>query len=203
MLTAASARRVLSRSSLRTGAFRRVLSSPTQAGPSQAGPSHVEPPSQAAFALALRDLKYLEHEELRARFDACDVTDDAIAIDDAQRLLSHRCGERGEASERAASAVAAHLGAEGDGRVRWESLKAAVDAEAAPVDSRVMPIYGSLTLTFVAQGIQFPVLPQLARSLSLSTAEIGLLSSATALSRIALNVRSSRRRGAIAADRVC
>eukprot|EP00966_Prymnesium_polylepis_P229684 5314163-Prymnesium_polylepis.1 len=31
-----------------------------------------------AFALALQDLKYLEHEELRARFDAYAVDDDAI-----------------------------------------------------------------------------------------------------------------------------
>ena len=48
--------------------------------------------------------------------------------------------------------------------VPWKDFKAAVDEAARPVDPRVRPIYASLTFGFVSQGIQFPVLPQLARS---------------------------------------
>ena len=71
--------------------------------------------------------------------------------------------------------------------MKWEEFKALVDEAATPVDKRVRPIYATLTLSFVAQGIQFPVLPQLARSLELSTSDLGLVSSATALARLLMN----------------
>ena len=69
----------------------------------------------------------------------------------------------------------------------WEEFKAAATAAAEPVDARVRPIYATLTLSFVAQGIQFPVLPQLARSLELSTADLGLVTATTALARLLAN----------------
>ena len=40
----------------------------------------------------------------------------------------------------------------------WAEFKANVDEAATPVDARVPPIYATLTLSFIAQGIQFPVL---------------------------------------------
>ena len=75
--------------------------------------------------------------------------------------------------------------------VPWKDFKAAVDEAARPVDPRVRPIYASLTFGFVSQGIQFPVLPQLARSLGLGTADIGLVTAATACARLATNLPAS------------
>ena len=69
----------------------------------------------------------------------------------------------------------------------WADYKAAVDAAATPVDARVRPIYATLTLSFVSQGIQFPVLPQLARSLELSVADLGLVTATTAAARLLSN----------------
>ncbi|EOD11617.1 hypothetical protein EMIHUDRAFT_214474 [Emiliania huxleyi CCMP1516] len=69
----------------------------------------------------------------------------------------------------------------------WREFKASWEAAATPVDRRVRPIYGTLTLSFVAQGIQFPVLPQLARSLELGTADLGLIAATTALARLVSN----------------
>ena len=50
------------------------------------------------------------------------------------------------------------------------------------------PIYASLTLGFISQGIQFPVLPQLARSLGLGTADLGLVTACTSCARLLANV---------------
>ena len=69
----------------------------------------------------------------------------------------------------------------------WAEFKAMVDEAATPVDPRVRSIYATLTLSFVAQGVQFPVLPQLARSLDLSTTDLGMVSSATAFARLLTN----------------
>ena len=67
-------------------------------------------------------------------------------------------GAEGSLAE-AEQAVAA-FDAHGRGAISWEELKAAVDVAATPVDSRVRPIYATLTLLFTSQGTQFPVLPQ-------------------------------------------
>ena len=67
--------------------------------------------------------------------------------------------EHGEAEQ-----VVASLDKDGQGEISWGSLKAAVDDAATPVDSRVRPIYATLTLLFTSQGTQFPVLPQLGPS---------------------------------------
>ena len=104
-------------------------------------------------------------------------------------------GAEGSLAE-AEQAVAA-FDAQGRGAISWEELKAAVDVAATPVDSRVRPIYATLTLLFTSQGTQFPVLPQLARSLDLSAADVGLLTASTALARLVCNVPA-----AVFADRV-
>lgn len=134
--------------------------------------------------LGLGNLKYLEEPILRSAFERHAV-DEQVDVQGVQSLLA----EQGfpEPTRKAAERVLARLDGDGDGKIDWEELKAVVDLAAGPVDRRVRPIYGSLTLSFVAQGVQFPVLPQLARSLDLTTADVGLLSSATALARIASN----------------
>lgn len=80
---------------------------------------------------------------------------------------------------------------------RWDAFKEQVDRAAVPVDVRVRPIYATLTLSFVAQGIQFPVLPQLTRALELSTSDLGLVTATTALARLCANAPA-----AAAAERV-
>ena len=77
---------------------------------------------------------------------------------------------------------------QGEAVVPWLDFKAAVDEAALPVDRRVRPIYASLTLGFISQGIQFPVLPQLARSLGLGTADLGLVTACTSCARLLANV---------------
>ena len=72
--------------------------------------------------------------------------------------------------------------------VPWREFKTAVDVAAQPVDSRVRTIFASLTLGFISQGIQFPVLPLLARSVGLGTADIGLVYATTACARLVTNV---------------
>ena len=148
----------------------------------QTGPSV---PSQinTATSTLLNELKYLEETELRERFDDLDSNrDGVIDVEEAQALLDDRC------SKRSSKYIVEHLDADGDGRVSWDEFKAAADEAATPVDTRVRPIYATLILTFVAQGIQFPVLPQLARSLSLSTTDLGVISATTAFSRMVCNV---------------
>ena len=100
----------------------------------------------------LQELKYLERDDLRVRYDSL-----------------------------AASS-----------NFTWEEFKTAVDAAAIPVDRRILPIYATLTLSFVSQGCQFPVLPLLARSLELSTADLGFVSAATALARLVTNAPAMR-----------
>lgn len=151
----------------------------------------------------LHQLKYLEEDELHARFHELDTDGDgAISTQEVSDLLLHIPGRSGCHSAahaadlpHAARSMVASLG-EGD-RLGWDALKSAVEEAATPVDRRVRPIYATLTLTFVAQGIQFPVLPQLARSLSLTTADLGMVSAATSLARIVCNVPA-----AMAAQRV-
>ena len=70
----------------------------------------------------------------------------------------------------------------------WDDLKRAVDAAADPVDRRVLPTYASLVLTFTSQGIQLPVLPQLARSCGLGVDELGFVVGASALGRLCATV---------------
>ena len=69
----------------------------------------------------------------------------------------------------------------------WAEFKLLADAAAGPVDPRVTPMYATLTLSFVAQGTQFPVLPLLARSFELSPADLGLVTAATAAARLVTN----------------
>ena len=120
-------------------------------------------------------LKYLEEHELRRSFDAYDTDGNGLINAHEARAMLRDAGSEGSLAE-AEQAVAA-LDADGRGSISWEELKVAVDEAATPVDGRVRPIYATLTLLFTSQGTQFPVLPQLARSLELSAADVGLQAS--------------------------
>ena len=152
----------------------------------QTGPA-VPTQISAVTANLLDELKYLEETDLRVRFDEFDANRDGIIdIDEAHNhlLSTGRCC-CAEDTKAAARHVVEALDGDGDGRVSWDEFKLAATPA---VDARVRPIYATLILTFVAQGIQFPVLPQLARSLSLSTADLGLVSASTSLARMVCNV---------------
>ena len=152
-----------------------------QTGP--VGPTQIS----AVTANLLDELKYLEETDLRVRFEEFDANRDGIIdIDEAHNhlLSTGRCCCCAD-TKAAARHVVEALDGDGDGRVSWDEFKLAATPA---VDARVRPIYATLILTFVAQGIQFPVLPQLARSLSLSTADLGLVSASTSLARMVCNV---------------
>lgn len=150
-------------------------------------------------------LKYLEEEQLRTIFNMyADAGTSTIGVSEAQTLL--RAAGSDSSAVEAEKLLAALRGSGGGGdsdgdsgdntaaagssgttSVGWAEWKEAVGSAALPVDRRVMPIYAALTLTFTAQGTQFPVLPQLATSLHLTAADLGLVTSATALARILSN----------------
>ena len=137
-------------------------------------------------AFAPLGLKYLEEHELRRSFDAYDTDGNGLINAHEARAMLRDAGSEGSLAE-AEKAVAA-FDADGRGAISWTELKMAVDDAATPVDARVRPIYATLTLLFTSQGTQFPVLPQLARSLELSAADVGLLTACTALARLVCNV---------------
>lgn len=105
--------------------------------------------------------------------------DDEVAIIDAELLASELRYLDGDDLRRRHESLS--------NAPPWDEFKAAVDEAAVPVDSRVRPIYATLTLSFIAQGIQFPVLPQLARSLEMTTSDLGLVTATTALARLIAN----------------
>lgn len=144
--------------------------------------TEVHAPSGPATSALLDELKYLDEDGLRARFDEIDVDGNGVIdVEEAKAML------RSEGRPvRCAESIVRGLGR--NGRIGWTEFKAAAEAAATPVDARVRPIYATLTLTFIAQGIQFPVLPQLARSLELSTADLGVITASTSLARLLCNV---------------
>ena len=93
-----------------------------------------------------------------------------------------------EPSDENASAIVAAIDTGDHGKISFHQLKAAVDAAAESVDRRVLPIFATLTLTFTSQGVQFPVLPQLARDLGLSAADLGFVSASNSLARLLTNM---------------
>ena len=139
-------------------------------------------------AFAPLGLKYLEEHELRRRFDSYDTDGDGVINAHEARAMLRDAGAEGSLAEAEQAVAAFGVAGGAQGAISWEELKRAVDVAATPVDGRVRPIYATLTLLFTSQGTQFPVLPQLARSLELSAADVGLLTACTALARLACNV---------------
>ena len=118
-------------------------------------------------------LKYLEEHELRRRFDSYDTDGDGVINAHEARAMLRDAGAEGSLAEAEQAVAAFGVAGGAQGAISWEELKRAVDVAATPVDGRVRPIYATLTLLFTSQGTQFPVLPQLARSLELSAADVG------------------------------
>lgn len=146
-------------------------------------------PTSLPASFAPLGLKYLEEHELRRTFDEYDSNGNGSIDAQELRAMLRDAGAGDSLAE--AEGVVVALDRDGRGAISWGSLKAAVDDAATPVDARVRPIYSTLTLLFTAQGTQFPVLPQLARSLELNAADIGLLTSVTALVRLVCNLPAS------------
>ena len=92
-------------------------------------------------------LKYLERNDLRARFDEIDSNaSGAIEVDEARRLLVS--AGRADATLAEAQSVVDSMDCNANGRVEWEEFRSAVDRAADPVDRRIYPISASLMLNF-------------------------------------------------------
>lgn len=146
-------------------------------------------------------LKYLERDDLRARFDAYDKNSDgAICENEAVQLLVDAGMTDVDASKAAKDVVHSMSGGSSattmasekddatDLAIEWVDFKRAVDRAAEPVSSKIWPISGSLLLNFSGQGVMWPVLPVLARSVGLGASELGMVTGASALARICSNV---------------
>jgi hypothetical protein len=142
-------------------------------------------------------LKYFDDEKIRMTFAAHQNSDGFLDCNGAKSLLRDTTNVSGtdDAAAQVIQKFASPTTTTTTGgvdnntkRVSFDELKQAVDEAAQSVDPRVMPIFATLTLTFTSQGLQFPVLPQLARSLELTAADLGLITSATALGRLCSNV---------------
>jgi hypothetical protein len=144
------------------------------------------PEHAAALAAALLEhLKYLDPPALRTRLSVFLDADRSLGVSGAKALLQQTlplpptggvysdaevlgvvcCLARGSGGASAApSHLAGNQGVDGDdpiaGAVQaapYAQVQAAVDAAAAVVDPRVLPVFATLTLSFAAQGTQFPV----------------------------------------------
>ena len=87
-----------------------------------------------------------------------------------------------------AAEVLSALDANGDGLVSWEDFDAVIGKASEKVDSRVYTVAGSLMFNFTAQGAAMPTIPLIAREIGCSTADIGFITSASALSRLVCNM---------------
>jgi len=139
-------------------------------------------------------LKYLEADELREQFDRYDINKDGhIDEEEAVQLLTD-AGMKHEDATQAAHQVVHSLATTTTSTshphpmVDWKDFKAAVERAGEPVSSKVWPISGSLLLNFMGQGVTWPILPILARSVGLGASELGIITGASAFARICANV---------------
>ena len=86
----------------------------------------------------LDEARYLERHDLRAYYDE----------HVSQTSESHSSVGTSEPGNSEPGSSTPHA------QISWCDFKKVVDAAAVPVDPRVLPMYASLTLSFVAQGIQ-------------------------------------------------
>mmetsp|Transcript_8370 Transcript_8370/g.14666 ORF Transcript_8370/g.14666 Transcript_8370/m.14666 type:complete len:633 (+) Transcript_8370:28-1926(+) len=149
-------------------------------------------------SLSSLNLKYMEEDELRQRFDAYDTNSDgSIDAQEAIQLVKDADGHDNSNIDQKNCAelrsCAEHIiesmdTTNNNQRVEWKDFKAAVDRAATPVSSRVYPISGTMMINFTGQGVQVPVVPFLARAVGLSTSELGMITASSALARIVSNV---------------
>ena len=151
-------------------------------------------------------LKYLERDALRAQFDRYDTNNDGtIDEQEAVQLLVDAGMDLSKAKEAAHGVVhsittttTSHTTSSNDSNssnvsaaaavVSWDDFKSAVDRAAEPVSNKIWPISASLLLNFSGQGVTWPILPILARSVGLGASELGIVTGASALARICSNV---------------
>lgn len=132
-------------------------------------------------------LKYLEADELRAQFDYYDVNKNG-EIDETEAIqLLVDAGMTQTGAEQAAQDLVCSITTK-DSVVNWKDFKAAVDRAAEPVSAKVWPISASLLLNYSGQGVTWPILPILARSVGLGASELGIVTGASAFTRICANV---------------
>lgn len=154
-------------------------------------------------------LRYLTVDQLRGVFDVL-VHQEPRAEGEQQEGVAPRFGLAGTnallrdlavastPAERAsdlvehggvsAAAVLCALDRDGDGWVTWEDFNGVIGTAAEKVDSRVFTVAGSLMFNFTAQGAAMPTIPLIAREIGCSTADIGFITSASAISRLLCNL---------------
>ncbi len=93
-----------------------------------------------------------------------------------------------EQDEVSAADVISALDQDADGWVTWEDFDSVIGSAAEKVDSRVFTVAGSLMFNFTAQGAAMPTIPLIAREIGCSTADIGFITSASAISRLVCNM---------------
>jgi len=142
--------------------------------------------------LSALGFKFLVEDELKKMFEEADKNKSGrLELEEVAGLL-----EKAGVPERDALQTAGRVAAELEGgavggaavAVSWESFQAAVDKAAQPVDKRIWPISFSLSLHFLSLGTMAPCMPLLARELGLSHSQLGMVTSASALARIMLNI---------------
>ena len=119
----------------------------------------------------------------------------ASLLEDARRLHAAEVAAGGwptklpaRALQLSAGELVSLLDRDGDGVVSWDDFISSVDDAAEVVDKRVMFVAGSLLFNFVAQGAAMPTIPLLGRELGFTTAEVGFVTSAAAMSRLLCNI---------------
>ena len=106
----------------------------------------------------------------------------------AARAPAERASGLVETGGVSAAAVLCALDRDGDGWVTWEDFDGVIGTAAEKVDSRVFTVAGSLMFNFTAQGAAMPTIPLIAREIGCSTADIGFITSASAISRLLCNL---------------
>jgi len=137
-------------------------------------------------ALRHLELEYMEQWELRKHFDKFDK-DGNGAIDrvEAHELLSS--AGLTPTQEQVSSTISS-MDLDGDGLIQWEEFRQAVESAAEPVSPHVRPISSTMMLSMIGQSVAGTLIPLIALNLGLSTAQIGLIQSASFFSRILCNV---------------
>ena len=169
-------------------------------------PNAVDPAPVLKHIEPLR-LRYLTVEQLRCVFDRLvrqeprgdenEAGAPRFGLAGADALLRDLSVARADAEhpselleqvEITAADVVIALDRDGDGWVSWEDFDGVIGTAAEKVDSRVFTVAGSLMFNFTAQGAAMPTIPLIARQLGCSTADIGFITSASAVSRLVCNM---------------
>jgi hypothetical protein len=141
------------------------------------------------FDELVRQEQRVEGQEQGAAPGFCLAGADALLRDLAvARAAAERPSDLVEQHEVSAAEVVRALDRDADGWVTWEDFDGVIGTAAEKVDSRVFTVAGSLMFNFTAQGAAMPTIPLIAREIGCSTADIGFITSASAISRLVCNM---------------